>query len=348
VSHSTRVGAGKEGLEGGMSAASSSARASKPLASALGNSLAVLLEESMAPLRARLASLEQECAQQAQDRLLEQEEQAELLARVASLEREHETMEMQTRAALTVQTKALDQALPRLAQAEENLAALSVEFEAEFEAHHGRHTEHVDHSDRTFQILEETLAKAEAQHAETFSELQEHQRETAAMHATHAEAIEAHRLEMLEHHAKLESHRDTHNEALASHADQHVDKIEEVKRTHAEMLESHKEDHSELVDSVRRDHAKALQEHRMGHSEQLDEHKSSITEALAVRPHVVHKCSFRFFFFFCHSVLCAGACQAVNATHLACVRRGMQVRLNRTGICTSRSWRPRLPNSRHC
>ena len=76
----------------------------------------------MAPLRARLASVEQECEQQAQDRLLEQEEKAELLARVASLEREHEMREMQTQAALAVQTKALDQALPRLAQAEAHRA----------------------------------------------------------------------------------------------------------------------------------------------------------------------------------------------------------------------------------
>ena len=261
-----------------MSAASSSARASKPLASALGNSLAVLLEESMGPLRARLESLEQELEQQ-------QENHADLLARVVSMEREHEMMEMQTQAALAVQTKALDQALPRLAQAEENLAALSAEFKVEFEAHHGRHTEHVEHSHRAFQLLEDTLSKAEAQQAETFSQLQDHQREAAAMHATHAEAIEAHRLEMLRHHATLEAHRDTHNEALASHADQHVDRLEEVQRVHLEMLQAHKNDHSELVDALRRDHEAALHEHKTGHSEQLHEHKSHITEALAVCTH---------------------------------------------------------------
>ena len=153
-----------------MSAASSSTRANKPLASALGNSLAVLLEECMAPLRARLASVEQQCAQQAQDRLLSRRSRLNCWHGSLHL-KENETMEMQTHAALAVQTKAPDQ---------RNRGWRRL-----------RHTKHAEHSDRTFQILEENLAKAQAQHAETFSELQEHQRETAAMHATHADAIGA-------------------------------------------------------------------------------------------------------------------------------------------------------------
>lgn len=258
------------------SPASSSERASKPLASALGNSLAVLLEESMAPLRLRLAALEEQSAEQ-------RTAQGDLLVRVVALEEEQEALDVQTKAALSVQTKAIDESLPRLGQAEERLAALTAEFKLEFDATHGKHTEHVENTETALQRLEETLANAEARQSETFSELQDHQREAAAVHATHAEAIEAHRLEMLEHHANLESHRGEHEQALATHADSHMEAIEALQHSHREMLESHKDHHSDLVESVRRDHEQSLEEHRTGHSEVLQEHKSAITESLAVR-----------------------------------------------------------------
>lgn len=238
---------------------SSSERASKPLASALGNSLAVLLEESIAPLR---------------DMMYELSDRVEAL----------EETSVGFGAALGVQTKALDQALPQLAQCESTLAALASEFQAEFDALHGKHDEHTAHVatriDESFsasaeaaealQLHQTDVAELHRSHATSF---QAHQTEVAGLHQSHEDKLEAHRAEMMAHHAsQLESHADSHADALGSHTEQHTSALESLRQSHAEALRAHQEHHAEAVEGLRNDH----ESHKLQITEALSRHASDL------------------------------------------------------------------------